>query len=44
MNRIVTKHLQLNEISEKDFDFLFTVDAIPECDEFNTLGIPKNIA
>ena len=43
MNNITTERLFLNEITEEDFDFLFRIDSIPECDEYNTLGIPDSV-
>ena len=38
-----SERLKLQEISKDDIDILFKLNSIPEIDEFNTLGIPKDI-
>ena len=43
LNNISTERLQINEITESDFDIIFKVDSIPECAEYNTIGIPEDI-
>ena len=40
---LITNRLKLSEISTKDIESVHELHSIPEVDEFNTLGIPKNI-
>jgi RimJ/RimL family protein N-acetyltransferase len=40
---IRTERLILKEITKKDAKIIHQLHSIPEVDEFNTLGIPKNI-
>jgi len=40
---ICTERLILQEISKKDAVIIHRLHSIPEVDEFNTLGIPKNL-
>lgn len=41
--KLTTDRLILKEITKKDLEKLHELHSIPEVDEFNTLGIPKNI-
>ena len=41
---IESKRLILTEVTWDDIEDIHTLHSIPEVDEFNTLGIPKNIA
>lgn len=41
--QITTSRLVLNEINWNDLENIHKLHLIPEVDEFNTLGIPKNI-
>jgi RimJ/RimL family protein N-acetyltransferase len=41
--KIVTERTRLRLINLSDLDFIHTLHSMPETDEFNTLGIPKNI-
>lgn len=38
-----TQRLQLREISISDLEMIHKLHSLPEVDEFNTLGIPKNL-
>lgn len=38
-----SERLLLREINQTDFEKLFELNSTPEIDEFNTIGIPKNI-
>lgn len=40
---IRTERLIMQEISNKDAEMIHRLHSIPEVDEFNTLGIPKNL-
>lgn len=40
---IKTKRLQLTEVSWNDLKFIHNLHSVPEVDEYNTLGIPKDI-
>ena len=40
---ICTQRLILKEITQKDVEIIHQLHSIPEVDEFNTLGIPKNL-
>lgn len=40
---IETERLVLKEISSADMEIIHQLHSVPEVDEFNTLGIPKNI-
>lgn len=41
--KIQTERLIIKEISWEDADKVHTIHSIPEVDEFNTLGLPKDI-
>ena len=41
---ITTKRLILREITWNDLESIHNLHSIPEVDEYNTLGIPKNMA
>lgn len=43
MTEIVTKRLKLRFIELSDLDSIHKLHSLPETDEFNALGIPKNI-
>lgn len=38
-----TERMVFKEINEADMDDIFTLNSMPEVDEFNTIGIPENI-
>lgn len=40
---ILSKRLSLSEISWNDLDDIHKIHSVPEVDEFNTLGIPKDL-
>ena len=40
---IITERLLLREIGWKDLEDIHRLHSIPEVDEFNTLGIPKDL-
>jgi len=40
--KLETRRLELEEISIQDLDTVHHLHSLPEVDEFNTLGIPKN--
>lgn len=40
---INTERLQLQELSLEDLKNIHELHSFPEVDEFNTMGIPKNI-
>jgi hypothetical protein len=40
---LATTHLFLNKINENDINDIHTLLSLPETDEYNTMGIPKNI-
>ena len=41
--KLITSRLLLDEITIDDLELVHTLHSIPELDEFNTLGIPKNL-
>lgn len=41
--QITTKRLILSEVSWRDLADVHAIHSIPEVDEFNTLGLPKNL-
>lgn len=40
--QLVTARLKLRLVETSDLDFIHDLHSLPEVDEFNTLGIPKN--
>ena len=43
MNEILTERIKLRLIEISDLDSIHQLHSLPETDEFNALGIPKNI-
>jgi ribosomal-protein-alanine N-acetyltransferase len=41
--KIISKRLSLNEISWDDLEDVHKIHSVPEVDEYNTLGIPKEL-